>query len=337
MYEIISTDHKEKWNGIIRSMENYDFYHLAEYHQLDQSGTPLLFYYQENTTAFALPLILRSIEGTAYYDISSIYGYAGPLTNQKTIDNDSINGFQKALSEFLDANKIVTVFARLHPLFAEQMQILNGLGEVIEENTTVGIDLTQPEKEQKKQYARSLRYQINRLKKKGVNIIQATNKAEIDTFISIYEENMKRVNASKMYFFPHEYFYHFLDKIDSVILLAVFENEMIAGSLCTFCQDNMQYHLSATRNDFLYMSPIKLVLDQARCEGITRNMKLLHLGGGRSGTDDSLFVFKSRFSNLRFTFKTWRYIHNKEVYNALNFNKFNGNQPETHFFPSYRA
>jgi lipid II:glycine glycyltransferase (peptidoglycan interpeptide bridge formation enzyme) len=205
------------------------------------------------------------------------------------------------------------------------------------ENLTVGIDLTLPEEKQIKQYARSFKYRINRLKKSGVCVIRAENKEEIDSFIALYEENMKRVNAPKMYFFPREYFYRFLEKIDSILLLAVYEHQIIAGALCTFCRDNMQYHLGATKNDFLFMSPIKLVLDEARREGMSRKMRWLHLGGGRGGVDDSLFVFKSRFSNQRFVFKTWRYIHNKAVYDTLIYNKYKENIPEITFFPLYRA
>ncbi|GHT07299.1 hypothetical protein FACS189426_00260 [Bacteroidia bacterium] len=337
MFEVISSDKPEKWNEIVRSMKNGDFYHLAEYHQLDDSGTPLLLYYSKNTDAFVLPVILRSIEGTPFCDITSVYGYAGPLTNQDNPDRESVAAFQKELLHFFDANQVVSVFARLHSLIINQTFLLNGLGELLDENLTVGIDLTLPEEKQMKQYSRSLRYRINHLKKIGVSVIQASNKEEIDTFIALYEESMKRVNASKTYFFSREYFYRFLEKIDSVILLAVYEHEIIAGALCTFCGNNMQYHLGGTRNDFLFMSPLKLVLDRARCEGIARGMKMLHLGGGKGGLNDSLFVFKSRFSNRRFVFKTWRYIHNKAVYDMLIYDKYKENKPEITFFPLYRA
>jgi hypothetical protein len=99
----------------------------------------------------------------------------------------------------------------------------------------------------------------------------------------------------------------------------------------------MQAHLNATRNDFLPLSPLKLVLEQARIDGVEKKMDWLHLGGGRGGADDSLFVFKSRFSDIRFLFKVWKYVHNKAVYKALIEEKYNGEAyPESAFFPLYR-
>jgi hypothetical protein len=337
MFEIISLNDKKKWDEIIRSMSYYDFYHLAEYNQLNDSGTPLLLYFENNSTAFAFPVILRSIEGSTYYDITSVYGYAGPLAKTKTPDMESLEEFHSNLKDFMDANHIVSAFARLHPLFTDQEQILSGLGDVVKENLTVAIDLTLPEEDQRRQYSRSLRYKINYLKKKGISIIKAGTKHEIDSFIDIYTENMRRVNASELYFFSPEYFYRFLENIPSVILLAVHNDEIVSGSLCTFCNGIMQAHLNATRDNYLFISPLKLVLDNARFEGIRKNMTFLHLGGGRNGMDDSLFTFKSRFSDLYFRFKTWRYIHNKEIYDKLIYNKFDQNVPQSTFFPLYRA
>jgi hypothetical protein len=337
MLEIVSLDNKKRWNEIIQSMNNYDFYHLAEYHQLDNSGMPFLLYYSDNTVAFALPVILRTIEGTEYKDITSVYGYAGPLSNRETAGIEPVKEFQEELSDFFDSNQVVSVFARLHPLFANQELILSGLGNVVDENQTVGIDLTLPEEEQKKQYSHSLKQAISRLKKENVIIRQARNKEEIDTFIDIYRENMKRVRAAKDYFFSHEYFYDFLNNINSFLLLAFYDGKIISGSLCTVCQGIMQTHLAATKDEFLSYSPLKYVWDQVREIGVKNRMKYLHFGGGIKKKDDSLLFFKSHFSDLFFMFKTWRYIHNREVYDYLSGRKLDENPPEISFFPLYRA
>jgi hypothetical protein len=42
MIKILTLDHKDQWNTVVRSMNEYDFYHLAEYHQLEHSGQSLL-------------------------------------------------------------------------------------------------------------------------------------------------------------------------------------------------------------------------------------------------------------------------------------------------------
>jgi len=336
MLEIITLDQKERWNAIVRSMTNFDFYHLAEYHQLELSGQSLLLSFSVNNTSIAFPVILRPVEKTSYYDITSVYGYAGPLTNLDNPDEESLKYFRKDLLVFFDNYNIISAFSRLHPFFSNQETILSGLGEVITTNQTVGIDLSLPEQEQKKQYAYSLKYQINRLKSKNIIVKKAKTVEEIDQFIEIYRENMKRVNASEMYFFTNDYFYHLIKKLPFTLLLAYYEGRAICGSLFSSCNGIVQLHLSATLNDFLIWSPSKLVLDCIRRHAIENNERWLHLGGGSGGEDDSLFQYKSFFSNLRFTFKTWRYIHNAKTYNQLISEKFSKNVPNSPFFPLYR-
>ncbi|MDR2843504.1 MAG: peptidoglycan bridge formation glycyltransferase FemA/FemB family protein [Candidatus Symbiothrix sp.] len=337
MFETITIEQAGKWDSIVKSMHSYDFYHLSAYHRLDTSGKAVLLHIQTEKTNFALPVLFRNVEGTDYKDITSVYGYAGPLASQTNPAQEDIRRFQNELKAYCDTHKIISVFARLHPLFENQSEWLDDLGNVNNSNLTVAIDLTLSEKEQRKQYARSLRYRINALKRKNVQIIHASNKQETDTFIDIYRETMDRVNASPQYYFSNEYFYRFLTEIDSCLYLAVYNNQIISGSLCTFSGNGiMQAHLNATRSACLPISPLKLVLDEARLDGIKRGMLRLHLGGGKGGSNDSLFIFKSRFSHLHFQFKTWRYVHNPQAYNRMLRNQFGENIPQTDFFPLYR-
>jgi len=337
MFNILSLDQKEKWNAIVRSMNKYDFYHLAEYHLLEHSGQSLLLCFSSKTTKLVLPVVLRPIDETDFCDITSVYGYAGPLSNQENPDIQAVSEFKKELLHFFDQNKIVSVFSRLHPLFDNQEFILSGLGEIVNTNQTVGIDLSLPEQEQKRQYAHSLKTQINRLKRKNIIIKKAETREEIDFFIEIYNENMKRVNASEMYFFPKDYFYRFLEDLPASLYLAYYEGQAISGSLFTTCNGIVQIHLNATLNDFLNLSPLKLVWDSIRIDSINKKEKWLHLGGGVGGVDDTLFQFKSRFSDTLFLFKTWKYIHNEEIYSRLVSEKYPAIIPQSSFFPLYRA
>ena len=336
MFQIVSLDQKDQWNAIVRSMNQYDFYHLAEYHRLEHSGQPLLLCYSSKKTSIAFPVIFRPIDGTQYNDITSVYGYAGPLLNCENPEEQDIKNFQKELLRFFDSNRIVSVFSRLHPLFDNQPFILSGLGKIIHTNQTVGIDLSLPEQEQQRQYAHSLKNQINRLKRRNVLVKNVEAPEEIDLFIEIYKENMERVNASKMYFFPDNYFYRLMEELPASLFLAYYEGQAISGSLFTRCNGIVQPHLSATRNDYLRWSPLKLVWDCIRENAIKKNDKWLHLGGGVGGADDSLFQFKAQFSDLRFSFKTWRYIHNEEAYAQLISHKYPNLIPQSSFFPLYR-
>ena len=336
MFNILSLDRKENWNEIIRSMYRYDFYHLAEFNQLEHSGQPFLLHFTSKTTTLAFPLVLRPISGTEYNDLTSVYGYPGPLSNQKCFDIQIVKEFQAELLHFFDSHKIVSAFTRLHPLFINQDFFLSGLGKIIDTNQTVAINLKEPEQEQKRQYSHSVKNHINRLKRRNIVVKKAESRNEIDIFVEIYKENMKRVNALKMYFFSNDYFYWFLENLPSTLFLAYYKEKAISGSLFTSCNGIIQPHLSATLDEYLHWSPLKLVWDCIRLYAIKKNENWMHLGGGVSGADDSLLHFKAQFSDFRFMFKTWRYIHNEQIYNKLVSERFPNIIPDSNFFPLYR-
>ena len=337
MIEIIQINDQKKWDEIIRSMQGFDFYHLNAYHKLENSGIPILFSYKDSEISFALPLIIRNIQGTDYKDVTSVYGYSGPLSKSTLPPAESLKKFQEALHSFFDEQHIVSAFSRLHPLISNQPALLKDMGIIEDANLTVGIDLTLPEELQVKQYSRSLRNRINHLKRIGVEIFQAKSQADVDAFIDIYTDNMKRVNAAESYFFPPSYFYSFVENIDSFILLASYQGKIISGTLFAECNNILHAHLNATKTAYLDLSPLKLVLDTGRKIGIEHKMHLMHLGGGLSGKNNSLFTFKSRFSKLYFTFHTWKYIHNKTIYDELVAEKISNSERNISFFPVYRA
>ena len=117
MLEIIPAGNSKRWNEIVRSLPEYDFYHLAEYHCLDLSGEALLLHFTHKKGTFVLPVLLREIAGTDYRDITSVYGYAGPLSSENNPDTEALRSFHEALKHYFDTQRVVSVFSRLHPLF----------------------------------------------------------------------------------------------------------------------------------------------------------------------------------------------------------------------------
>jgi len=335
--EIIEVD-SVKWNETVCSMHSYDFYHKAEYHAMDKSGKPLLLSFKSENEQIALPLILRNIENTDYKDVTSVYGYAGPLQSRATCKTSVLEVFRSELKHFFDENNVVSAFARLHPLFGFQHQILAGLGETALNGSVVWIDLLQTENEQRHQYARSLRNQINRLTNNKLwTISPCKTKDDIAAFTSIYNENMMRVNARSMYFLTAEYFEQFLQDIPSHLWLVYYDSRPVCGSLFTECNEIIQPHLSATATDFLSFSPLKKLWDEIRRYATLKGLRFMNLGGGVGGSNDSLFEFKRQFSHLQLPFCTWRYVHDEKAYLQLAKQSLTSSLKEkSDFFPEYR-
>lgn len=339
-YYTVAVADKDVWKNIVKRANAYDFHHTWYYHSLETEGEPFLFLFRHQENFIALPLLKRRIEGTQYFDCTSVYGYAGPISNLplEQLSDNTIAEFKSAFESFLLSEKIVSVFSRLHPLLNQEL-LLKKLGGLHTTGKTVAIDLSVPYEQQVQNYRRAIRMKINQLRRKGFVVREAGCQSELREFVRIYIENMIKVNASPAYFFDEAYFTNLLnaEDFDSKLLLAYYDNKITSGLILT-CSDNiMQTHLAATSNDFLHEAPMKLLFDEASLVGRELGMKYLHLGGGVGGKEDSLFVFKSGFSNLFFNFETWRYIANQPVYNQLVEERFKNKEFENVIFPLYRS
>jgi lipid II:glycine glycyltransferase (peptidoglycan interpeptide bridge formation enzyme) len=328
---------KNDWNEFLKEVNDYDFYHTYDYHELsiNKNEDFFLLKYTENDIIIGLPLIIRKIEKTDLFDITSVYGYAGPISINVTDEFDN-SIFKKALFNFLKENNIVSVFNRLNPFIQFQKNILCSLGECMKSGDIVNIDITNDLETQRKGYQRRIKSQINKARRL-CNITKATTKAEILKFIDIYYENMDRVNAEKSYYFNKEYFINFLEsneiKTDLLLVSLKETNEIIAGAMFVKTNSIVQYHLSGTKEDYLEITPVKLLIDEMRLLATEQGYKYFNLGGGLSSENDSLLRFKLSFSKELTEFCVWKYIVDKESYNNLISNK---EVIDNNYFPAYR-
>jgi len=334
--ELIST--KNEWETALSQLDSYDFYHTFDYHQISKNNDeiPTLLVYRQEQMIVAIPILIRKIFDTPYYDATSVYGYAGPLSSN--IDNSFNNQeFSNALLEFFNEQKIISVFSRLNPYIQFQDIVLKDIGQVNAIGNVVNIDLTKDLDAQRSAYRRDTRSRVNKARRL-CHIKQAETKEDILAFIDIYIETMKKLNANESYFFDKEYFFNFLecDGFETEILLAIDNesNEIAAGSMFVKTNDIIQYHLSGTNSDFMKIAPSRLLLDEMRVQGTNEGYTYFNLGGGYQSKEDALFNFKSSFSDDIHSFKIWTLIVNEAVYNNLTANHGIG---ETAFFPAYRA
>src|SRR5690606_22735599 len=150
-------------------------------------------------------------------------------------------------------------------------------------------------------------------------------KAEILRFIELYYENMHRVNATKGYFFSKDYFFNLINSKDfkTETLLAIHTETQKIISAAMFVKKNniVQYHLSGSSEEYLHLNALKMLIDEMRVRATQENYEYYNLGGGVSGNEDSLFHFKSCFSNDYKDFKIWKYIVNQTAYQELSYRK----------------
>ncbi len=339
MFKVLSINDEDEWKGIIQVASNYDFYHTYDYHKLalqSGEGTPKLFVYEEKNNFIAIPLLERVLDQEKkLVDYTSVYGYAGPVYKSYLSDSQ-IEGFVGNMKEYMVKNNAVSVFSRLHPLI-KQDHILKEIGDVDLLSKTVTIELELPIDEQRRKYRKSNKSEINKLRR-SVECKVAETSEEIESYVSIYLDNMKRVEASGRYYFDKDYFLKLLNAEDfkSKIVLASESGEIMAGALFIYTGNIVQYHLAGTAEEYLARTPMKLILDEVRISSTKENYKYFHLGGGVGSKEDSLFKFKSGFSDRYDQFKLWKYIVQPDIYEKL-VEKRKNEIEDFNYFPLYRG
>jgi hypothetical protein len=327
------------WTSYIKRAAAYDFYHTWYYHHLDSNESARLYVYEEEEDFIAFPLVLREIPGTAFYDLTCVYGYTGPISNRLFEDTEAsiFTRFHIAFATFLKASKIVSVFARLHP-FYHQDKLFSGVSGLFPNGKTVAIDIRVPIEEQRSGYHKSYRQQIRILKEKGYRVVESKDAAHVQKYAEIYAENMKRVGASDYYMFTTDYFLNLLssDEYESKLMLVFLEDEIVSGGVVICSNKIMQMHLMSTTAAHLSLSPPKLVVEETSILGRQLGYEYINLGGGLNFKEDSLFKWKSGFTKLFLPYNSWRYVVNQEVYDQMLNEKGIDPDLEVDFFPLYR-
>ena len=329
------------WANIISIAHQYDFYHTQSYSQLEKQNKPILCVAFHNNDFIAMPFLIRKIDKTDFFDVTSNYGYCGPVSNLpfESVSKDHILFFQSELLSFFKASHFISAFSRLHPIL-NQYTVLENFGIIKVINKTVAIDLTLPKDEQYKKYRKNHKKNIERLRNEGFKVIEASTDNEVDLFIQMYYELLGRIGAHWSYYFDREYFFRLLNNPCFVtkLFLVKKNSEITGGGLFTFTSNIIQAHLACYKIKYRNYAPLKLVFDHVRLLGCDLNMKFLHLGGGRHGSsDDSLFNFKAGFSDTRLVYNGWQMIIDESKYNYLSDFLNADKQKAGNYFPVYRA
>lgn len=340
MIRIFTISQKKEWDFYVQNAFVHDFYHTWQYHTLDNSGVPILVVYEESNDYIAFPFMKREIPQSSFFDLSSVYGYVGPISNKENqcLDAELINNFKKAFLSFLKEEQIVSVFSRLHPFLAQE-RLMADFNGIYENGKTVAFDLTLPIEVQRKKYNQSTYSSIKKSWKKGLLIKETKDTEDIDAFVEIYAENMKRIQSTDYYLFERQYFLDLINsnEFDCRLLLVCFEDEIMCGTLITLTHGIVQGHLIATKSAYLHESPAKFLIDQVTVLGRKEGMKYMNLGGGLGFKKDTLFSWKAGFSDLFLDYKSWRYVVNDSVYHNLVNKQGIDKNANIDFFPLYRA
>jgi hypothetical protein len=337
-YQLITIRQRLEWTAYVQRSIHHDFHHTWSYHSLGEDTHPFLFVFEEQDIFIALPLLKRTIEGTDWSDLTSVYGYTGPISNRdfEALDEALTDQFRRSFLDFMKDGKYVCVFSRLQP-FLDQPRLLEKIGGLRDNGQTVYIDLRIPIEMQRLKYEKRLARKIRQLRNKDFQIREADSASDIKAFTAMYLDNMERNGASSRYLYDEAYFKRLLNTTEpDCRLIMVYDGATpICGNIIMYTKHVIRNHLSATAATYTQLSPSKLIIDEISIIARKLGISYYHLGGGLNGKPDSLFQFKSAFSDLILDDKTWCFIADQERYQQLVDARMAAT--ESAFFPQYRA
>jgi lipid II:glycine glycyltransferase (peptidoglycan interpeptide bridge formation enzyme) len=121
--------------------------------------------------------------------------------------------------------------------------------------------------------------------------------AELSEFVSLYEETMRRRDASAFYFFPEAYWRQLTDALGGTLVRADarLDGELVASILCLAAPPLLHYHLGASSERGQAAGANHVLFCETAAWAAEHGFETFHLGGGVGGLEDSLYEFKRRF------------------------------------------
>ncbi len=285
------------------------------------------------------PIPLAGMEGEIWYDLTTPYGYGGPLI-LSCIDGgeeELVTKFYDTFSSYCVQNRIVSEFIRFHPLNLN-INFFSSMYDVHLHNYTVGTNLQGYKDPFMQEFSKSCRKTIRKCLNDGLEFEIEPEPKTLKDFQEIYFQTMDRNEADEDYYFSDDYFQTLIDEMSEYIITCrvIYEGETIAMGLYFRTAELLHAHLSGTKTDYLALSPAYIIKFAFMEWGQKNGIKLIHHGGGTTGDpSDSLFRYKKKFGkNTLFPFYVGKKIWNPSVYRYFTEQVC---KDEDSFFPAYRS
>lgn len=279
------------------------------------------------------------LDGEAYYDLVTPYGYGGPLIIQVKEAGKAclVAAFQQAFQEYCLDQRIVCEFVRFHPVLLNAEDFC-GCYDLTLQRYTTGTNLRDFEDPVKMEFSKSKQKSIQKALRAGVEYRLIQNPQDLKNFKEIYERTMNRKEADAVYYFDEEYFNQLLRDLGEHIVLVevLYEGEIIGMSLNFIYGKMIHIHLSGTLFEYRHLAPAFVMRYALALWGKENSIELIHEGGGKGQSlDDPLYLLKKQFGkNTDFQYFVSHKIWNPAIYQRLC--EAQGVDEHTSHFPAYR-
>lgn len=280
------------------------------------------------------------INGASYFDITTPYGYGGPMIRDchKVGDKkELLNDYYHQFRDYCDQNRIISEFIRFHPI-NQNHDDFKEIYRVLYDRKTIGTNLKISSDPIASEFKKNCRRKIKKALELGARYEVIKSPSDLSRFKELYYLTMKRNMADSYYYFDGDYFEWILKKLNKELLIVniLVDDLVIASELYFVAGKLIHSHLVGSLLEYFDFSPGCLLEYAVALWGIEHDYDYIHHGGGRTAQeDDSLLSFKKNFGiNTEFSFYRGEKIWNQEIYEALCLRQ--RVDPKSDFFPAYR-
>ncbi|RNF38403.1 GNAT family N-acetyltransferase [Planococcus salinus] len=324
MHELVPVHDHTKWKKIVESFEDADIYYNRQYFlsavKLDP-GEPFLFYYRDDHGEVAYPFIKRKImKGSMdFYDITTPFGYGGPILNIVDSTRKLVQHFREEFSEFCSRENIIAEFIRFHPWKKNALLFEDHL-TVLPLYDTFSIDLNQlsaprvPLEEDNGGALQTTGSQEPTVKKLG------TVRHMFEFLVLYYSAVRRRDEADSYYFFTDDYFEALVSSLGPNLHLfgAYYENKLVTACYVLTTEDTIYHHLEGSLDEPGIQEAMKALLLKIAEWGKENYYTSFLLGGDYKGESETADKTRQEISNRDpELFYVGHKIHNEAMFKEL--------------------
>lgn len=325
-----------------KDQEIYFQMDYAKLYEKQEQGTAQIFdfscKYGSVKNLFIKRKIPYTVNGKDYFDITTPYGYGGPVTSNVINLEKLLSAYFNAFGKYCHEQRIVSEFIRFHFFENEEVRKhFNGKVSLI--GNHVIRDLGQPLFED---FDKSVKRSIRIAKKHDLEIIFDTAGDSLDKFLTVYYSTLQRNDAKDFYYFDNAFFNKLNQSLkDNFVYCHVLYDKKIVSTALVLYGENYAYGLfGGTLREYYAFHP-NVFLEVETINWLKKKgLSYYILGGGHKG-EDGIYKFKKNFAkkNGNYPFYVGKKIHDPEIYNALNDLRETEQTFDRHtfFFPSYRS
>jgi hypothetical protein len=324
MHEIVSVHQRVQWQKILDLFQVREIYYTAQYYlsaiKLDP-GEPLLFYYSDEEGEVAYSFIKRPLKDGAIscFDITTPFGYGGPLLKIKRDQSKLIENFRKVFAGFCKEEAIIAEYIRFHPL-QENARFFENHLTLVPVYDTFTIDLHQ----RLPFSAKTLEGEKNELHsgiKKDIVVKKlGTVRHMFDFLVLYYSSARRREEADSYYFFTDDYFESLISSLgpDLQLFGAYYKDKLVSACYILSKGNTIYYHLEGKLNDQEALPATQCLLVKVAEWGEENQFDFFHLGGDLYPENGQESKVKQELSNMEPSmFFIGHYVYDRPTYNKV--------------------